>query len=160
MERGEFREALAPLRQAWEESGRRYDITVAYVHALIECLRLDEAQSILDDVRMADQDAAYEQLRSQLEIKREAAKSPEIEALEAQLAASPDDLEVRHQLGVQYTNAGQFREAMEHFVTILRRDLEHGDGATKKLLLDAITTLGKGDPLAVEYQRKLYSMLY
>ena len=160
MERGEFREALAPLRQAWEESGRRYDITVAYVRALIECLRLDEAQSILDDVRMADQDAAYEQLRSQLEIKREAAKSPEIEALEAQLAASPDDLEVRHQLGVQYTNAGQFREAMEHFVTILRRDLEHGDGATKKLLLDAITTLGKGDPLAVEYQRKLYSMLY
>ena len=31
---------------------------------------------------MADQDAAYEQLRAQLEIKREAAKSPEIEALE------------------------------------------------------------------------------
>ena len=44
---------------------------------------------------MADQDAAYEQLRAQLEIKREAAKSPEIEALEQKLAANPDDLDVR-----------------------------------------------------------------
>ena len=160
MERGEFREALTPLRQAWEESGLRYDITLVYVHALIECLRLDEAQTVLDGVRMADQDATYEQLRAQLEIKREAAKSPEIEALEQQLAATPDDLDVRHQLAVQYTNAGQFKEAMEHFVAILTRDLDHGDGATKRLLLDTIATLGKGDPLAAEYQRKLYSLLY
>jgi putative thioredoxin len=61
---------------------------------------------------------------------------------------------------VQYTNNGQFREAMEQLVTILRKDLDHGDGATKRMLLDTIASLGKGDPLAVEYQRKLYSLLY
>ena len=160
MEQGKFAEALTPLRQAWEDSGRLYDITLAYVRALIECLRLDEAESALDSVRMADQDDAYEQLRAQLEIKREAAKSPEIEALEQRLAANPDDLDVRHQLAVQYTNAGHFKDAMEHFVTILQQDLDHGDGATKRLLLDTIATLGKGDPLAAEYQRKLYSLLY
>ena len=160
MEQGNYAQALTPLRQAWEESGRLYEITVAYVHALIECLRLDEAETILDGVRMADQDAAYEQLRAQLEIKREAAKSPEIESLEQQLAANPDDHDVRYQLAVQYTDAGQFKDAMEHFITILRKDLEHGDGATKKLLLDTIASLGKGDPLAAEYQRKLYSLLY
>ena len=160
MEQGNYAQALTPLRQAWEESGRLYEITVAYVHALIECLRLDEAETILDGVRMADQDAAYEQLRAQLEIKREAAKSPEIEALEQQLAANPEDLDVQYQLAVQYTNAGQFKDAMEHFIAILRQDLEHGDGATKRLLLDTIASLGKGDPLAAQYQRKLYSLLY
>jgi putative thioredoxin len=160
MEQENFAQALTPLRQAWEESGRLYEITVVYVHALIECLRLDEAETILDGVRMADQDAAYEQLRAQLEIKREAAKSPEIEALEQQLAVEPEDLEVRYQLAVQYTDAGQFKDAMEHFVAILRKDLEHGDGATKRLLLDTIASLGKGDPLAAEYQRELYSLLY
>jgi putative thioredoxin len=160
MEQGNYAQALTPLRQAWEESGRLYEITVAYVHALIECLRLDEAETVLDGVRMADQDAAYEQLRAQLEIKREAGKSPEIEALEQQLAANPDDLDVQYQLAVQYTDAGQFKDAMEHFIAILRKDLEHGDGATKKLLLDTIASLGKGDPLAAQYQRKLYSLLY
>ena len=49
---------------------------------------------------------------------------------------------------------------MENLVTILRKDLDHGDGATRKALLDTIATLGKGDPLAAEYQRKLYSLLY
>jgi putative thioredoxin len=160
MAAGDFTGALTPLRQAWEDSGQRHDITIAYAHALIECMRLDEAETVLATVRLADQDAAYEQLQAQLEIKREAAKSPEIEALEQQLAANPDDLDVRHQLGVQYTNSGQHKEAMEYFIGILRQDLNHGDGATKKLLLDTIATLGKGDPLAAEYQRKLYSLLY
>jgi putative thioredoxin len=157
---GDFARALPSLRQAWEESGQLYEITVPYVQALIECLRLDEAQKLLDGVKMADQDAAYEQLRAQLEIKLEAAKSPEIEALEQKLAEDPENLDVMHQLAVQYTNAGQFKDAMEYLITILRKDLDHGDGATKRILLDTITSLGKGDPLAAEYQRKLYSLLY
>jgi putative thioredoxin len=49
---------------------------------------------------------------------------------------------------------------MEHYLEILRKDLGHGDVATKRLLLDTITSLGKGDPLAAEYQRKMYSLLY
>jgi putative thioredoxin len=160
IERGEYNEALIPLRQAWQDSKQQHDITLTYAHALIESLRLDEAVALLDGIRMADQDAGYEQLRAQLEIKREAAKSPEIEALEQQLADNPNDLDVRYQLGVQYTNAGQFREAMEQLVAILQKDLDHGNGATKRMLLDSIALLGKGDPLAVEYQRKLYSLLY
>lgn len=160
MQQGNFQAALMPLRQAWEDSGQRYDITVAYVHALIESMRLDEAEQVLSGIRMVDQDAAFEQLQAQLVIKREAAKSPEIEALEAQLAQSPDDLDVRHQLAIQYTNAQQFKAAMDHLVEILQKELDHGDGATKKALLDTIASLGKGDPLAVEYQRKLYSLLH
>lgn len=160
LERGEPNEALAPLRQAWQDSKKQHNITLAYAHALIEALRLDDAQAVLDEVRMADQDAGYEQLRAQLEIKREAAKSPEITALEERLAAAPDDLDVRYQLGVQYTNNGQYREAMEQLIAILRKDLGHGNGATKRMLLDSIAALGKGDPLAAEFQRKLYSLLY
>lgn len=156
----DFTSALAPLRQAWDESGNQYEITVTYVHALIESLRLDEAEKILADIRLADRDAAYEQLIAQLEIKREAAKSPEIEALEAQLADDPDNLDVRRQLAVQYTNSGMFKEAMEHLLGVLQKDLNHADGATKKALLDTIVSLGKGDPLAVEFQRKLYSLLH
>ena len=160
MEGGDFTAALTPLRQAWEDSGHLLDITFNYARCLIECMRLDEAEAVLGEVRLADQDAVYEQLQAQLQIKREAAKSPEIEALEQKMAADPEDLDVRHQLAVQYTNAGQFREAMEQLVHILQRDLGHGDGATRKLLLDTIASLGKGDPLAAEYQRKLYSLLY
>ena len=160
MEQGNFSEALSPLRQAWEDSNQQHDITLTYAQCLIECLRLDEAQAVLDGVRMADQDATWEQLVAQVKIKREAAKSPEIEALEAKLAEDADNNDLRQQLAVQLTSAGQFREAMEHLITILRVDLNHDDGGSKKALLDTIASLGKGDPLAAEYQRKLYSLLY
>ncbi len=160
MEKGDFAAALTPLRQAWEESGRQHQISIAYAHCLIEAMRLDEAQTVLDTVMLADQDAAYEQLVAQIELKREAAKSPEIDALEQKLAENPGDHEVRASLAVQYTNAGRFKDALENLITILQQDLDHADGGTKKVFLDTIASLGKGDPLAAEYQRKLYSMLY
>lgn len=160
MAAGDFGAALSPLRQAWEDSNHRHDITLAYAHALIESNRLDDADAVLSTVLMADQDADWEQLVAQLKVKREAGKSPEIEALEQQLEADPGNHDIRAQLAVVYTNAGYYREALEHLITVLRQDINHADGATKKSLLDTIASLGKGDPLAAEYQRKLYSLLY
>ena len=76
--------------------------------------RLDEAETVLQGVRVADQDARYEQLMAQIELGREAARSPEVEALEAALAASPDDHATRVKLAVQLSQVSQYREALEH----------------------------------------------
>ena len=160
LEAGDAAGAVGVLRTAYEESGKRHDIAMAYVHALIEARRHDDAQAILDAVAMVDQDALYEQLRAQLDIAREAARSPELVALEDKLQSDPDNLDLREQIAVQYSAAGQYREALESLLHILRTDVNHKDGATKKALLDTIASLGKGDPLAAEYQRKLFSLLY
>ena len=42
----------------------------------------------------------------------------------------------------------------------MRKDLNFRDGGAKKIYLDILAALGKGDPLAVEYQRKIYNLLY
>ena len=160
MAAGDLETALPLLRQAYEESSQRYDITVAYTHVLIELSRLDEAQRVLDGIRMADQDAAFEQLVAQLQLKRDAARSPEVAALEAQLADDPENFDLMQQLAVQYGSVGMHKEAMDALISILQKDREHAEGKTRQTLLDTIASLGKGDPLAVEYQRKLYSLLY
>ncbi|MEM1404647.1 MAG: thioredoxin [Pseudomonadota bacterium] len=157
---GDAAGAVALLRTAYEESGNRLDIGMMLCHALIEARRLDEAQTILDAVPMVDQDALYEQMKAQLDLAREAARSPELVALEAQLEADPQNLDLLEQIAVHYSTAGQYREALESLITVLRADVNHKDGATKKALLDTIASLGKGDPLAAEYQRKLFSLLY
>ena len=87
LDAGETAQALSVLRTAWEDSNRLPDVTMAYAGALIEAKRLDDAEAVLSEVRMVDQDAVYEQLTAQIELAREAGKSPEIEALEAQLAS-------------------------------------------------------------------------
>ncbi|MEE4659900.1 MAG: thioredoxin [Halieaceae bacterium] len=157
---GAVADALPLLRQAWEDSGHRHDITLAYAAALIESNRLDEADRVLAEVRMADQDAAWEQLVAQVKLKREAARSPELEALEQQAEQNPDDLDLRHTLAIQYADAGMHAEALAALFSILQVDKEHQNGATRKALLDMIASLGKGDPLAAEYQRKLFGLMY
>ncbi|MFV0478806.1 MAG: thioredoxin [Parahaliea sp.] len=160
MAAGDFGSAIAPLRQAWEDAGQEQGITLLYAQALIESRRLDEAEQILDSVRMVDQGAHWEQLKAQISLVREAAKSPEIESLEQQLVQKPDDMELRAQLAVAYAGSGYNQEALNMLFLILSSDLDYAGGASKKSYLDIIASLGKGDPLAAQYQRKLYSLLY
>jgi len=157
---GDIPGALALYRSAWEESGQKLEMTLAYAAALVSANRLDEAETVLQGVRLADQDARYEQLMAQIELGREAARSPEVEALEAALAASPDDHATRVKLAVQLSQVSQYREALEHLLTVLRADRDFNNGEVRKVYLDTLATIGKGDPLAAEYQRKLFSLMY
>ena len=157
---GDIPGALALYRSAWEESGQKLEMTLAYAAALVSVNRLDEAETVLQGVRLADQDARYEQLMAQIELGREAARSPEVEALEAALASSPDDHATRVKLAVQLSQVSQYREALEHLLTVLRADKDFNNGEVRKVYLDTLATIGKGDPLAAEYQRKLFSLMY
>lgn len=160
LDAGNMAEAVALLRSAWEESNKLTEVTLAYAGALIEANRLDDAEVVLGDIRMADQDAYYEQLMAQIELKREAADSPEVKALEEALATDESNHEVRVKLAVQLTTTGRYRDALEHLLTVLRVDRDWNNGEAKRLFLDTLATIGKGDPLAAEYQRKLFSILY
>ena len=160
LDQGDTSGALALLRSAWEESNKLLEITLAYAGALVEGNRLDEAEEVLNEVRLVDRDALHEQLMAQIELKREAGKSPEIEALESELVSDESNHSVRVKLAVQLTTRAHYRDALEHLLVVLRADRDWNNGEAKRLYLDTIASIGKGDPLAAEYQRKLFSILY
>ena len=160
LDQGDTSAALALLRGAWEESNKLLEITLAYAGALVEGNRLDEAEEVLNEVRLVDREAMHEQLMAQIELKREAGKSPEIEALESELASDESNHPVRVKLAVQLTTGAHYRDALEHLLVVLRADRDWNNGEAKRLYLDTIASIGKGDPLAAEYQRKLFSILY
>ncbi|MGH1469553.1 MAG: thioredoxin [Cellvibrionaceae bacterium] len=153
-------EALPLLREAYDTSSQRSDIALLLANLYIELNRVEEAENIIGQIPMADQDVEFEKTKAQLELKKEAAKSPELEALEEKYKENPSDLAVAHQLALQLSQDGHHREAMELLYSILQQNLNYEDGAVKKSLVDMIASLGKGDPLSVEYQRKMYTLLY
>jgi len=155
-----FVDALPLLRQAHEQSRQRGDIGVALARNYLALNRIPEAEAALATVGMVDQDADYEQVKAQLELTQQAAKSPELEALEQQHQANPQDLDVAYQLAVLYNQDGHHRDCLDILYNILRTNSQFKEGAAKKTMLDVLASLGKGDPLAVEYQRKVYTLFY
>jgi putative thioredoxin len=160
MESGDQQSALALLRKAYDDSDQDLDIGLNLAHVLIQCNRFAEAETVLENIRFVDRDARYEQLMAELALKQEASKSPETEALEAKLQADPDNLDLRVDLAVQYSVDGHHADALEQLMLVLKTNRDHNNGATKKRMLDIIASLGKGDPIAVDYQRKLFGLLY
>jgi putative thioredoxin len=157
---GDYAGALPELRRAYEESRRRSDIGLALAHTWLQLNRADEAEAVLDRVPEKDRDAMFEQLMGQLELSREAAKPDEIRALEEKLAAQPENPDILYQLANACHRHNLVKEALEFLLGILERDRDYRDGAAKGLYLDIIKGLAKGDPLATEFQRKFYNLMY
>lgn len=118
----------------------------------------EQAKTLLQGLTIADQDSYYQQILAKIKLAEEAADSPEVQALESQLAAQPDSLELALQLAVQYHQVKRHEEALTLLFKILTTDMNFADA--KKTTLDVINNLPAGDPLAASSRRKLYSMLY
>ncbi|AMX02971.1 thioredoxin [Microbulbifer thermotolerans] len=157
---GKLTEALPVLRQAYTESSERADIAKQLAAVLLELNRVQEAETVLGKILLADQDSDYQQLMSQLELKQKAAESPEIKALQEALAQNPQDSEAAYKLAIQYSQTHRHQEALDLLLDVLRRDMNFADGAAKQAYLDIVKSLGAGDPLASQYQRKLMTLLY
>lgn len=95
-----------------------------------------------------------------LELAQEAKKIPAIEELKKKLAKNPDDKSLQFKLAVQYSQHEFHKEALELLFPILQKDLNFEEGEGKKIFMDVLSVMGKGDPTAVEYQRRLYTLLY
>ncbi|WP_373285006.1 thioredoxin [Bowmanella pacifica] len=155
---GDAQQAFGLAKQAYDLDSQRADIKFVLIEAYLELGRLQQARELLDSVGMVDQDAQYQSLKGRIELAEQAAESPEIKALQEASEQQPDNLELKVKLAVQLQQAGRVEEALGLLMTVLQTDLAFGDA--RKVMLDCLNALPTGDPLASQYRRKLYSLLY
>jgi putative thioredoxin len=95
---------------------------------------------------------------AKLELATQAADSPEIQALEQQLASDADNVQLQQKLAAQYSQVNRHDDALTMLFLLVQRD--GADIASKDLLLDVLKSLPEGDALASKYRRKLYTLMY
>jgi putative thioredoxin len=157
-EQKQWAEAYPLLKQAYEAESERVSFLLMFANASIELGRLDEAQGLLEKVRMADQDGAYQQVLAKLELAKQASDTPEIQALSQSLEAEPDSLQIKQDLAVALHSANRDDEALALLLQVLAKDMSFGEA--KKTFLDIIASLPDGDSVKATYRRKLYTLLY
>lgn len=160
MDEGKQIEALPLLKDAWALSKQRSDIGFLLVEVLIGLNRSEEAEAVLSVVPLQDQDTRYQGLVAQIDLLKQAADTPEIQQLQQQIEAVPDNAELATQLALQFHQVGRNEEALELLFGHLKQDLTAADGQARKMLQEILAALGTGDALAAKYRRQLYSLLY
>ena len=160
MQEGKMIDALPLLKDAWQLSNQSSEIGFLLAEVLIALSRSDEAEAVLKVVPLQDQDTRYQGLVAQIDLLKQAADTPEIQQLQQQLEAEPDNAELASKLALQLHQVGRNEEALEILFVHLKKDMNAADGQVRKMLQEILAALGTGDALAAKYRRQLYSLLY
>lgn len=121
----------------------------------------EHAQAALDMVPQAERKGeAYQALVTALKLAAEASALSGTDALEAQLAANPDDHQARFDLAVVLNAEGRRVEAAEALIEIMRRDRTWQEDGARKKLLELFEAWGFKDPATVKGRRLLSALLF
>lgn len=153
-------QALSLLTQVSDEWQKHGEVKLALADCYIATRRFEEAKSLLATMPLEYQNSDYKRLQAQLELYEQAAESPEIKELEAQLALDNSNPTIANELASQYHQVQRDEEALELLWSFLHADLAIMDGELRKTFMDILNALGQGNPLASRYRRLLYSQLY
>lgn len=99
-------------------------------------------------------------LKASMTLAAEAEGLPPIAALEAQAAATPDDMQTRFDLAKAQVAGGQGGAAIETLIAMIAEDAEWNDGAAKAKLFQFFDVFGPANPLTMRGRRKLSSLLF
>jgi len=140
----------------------------ANVHALgglarsyVETGALDQARQTLDMVPEGKRnDAAVAAARAALELAEQAKNVGPIGELEEKVAANPLDHQARFDLALALNGKGERMAALEHLLSIVRRDRKWNDDGARKQLVQFFDAWGPTDEATVEGRRRLSSILF
>ena len=121
----------------------------------------EQAQATLDMVPEAERKGeAYTTLVSSIRLLAEAAELSETAALEAAIAANPDDHQSRFDLALALNAEGKRLEAAEALVAIFKRDRTWNEDGARKKLLEFFEAWGAKDPATLKGRRLLSAALF
>ena len=129
--------------------------------AYVETGALEQARQTLAMVPEAKQnDAAVAAARAALEIAEQAKTLGPVNELEQKVAANPLDHQARFDLALALNGKGQRGDALEHLITIVKRDRKWNDDGARKQLVQFFDAWGPTDEATIEGRKRLSSILF
>jgi len=157
---GDFPRALSLYRQLADMAPDNGEVVSGLVRAMVGNGMLDEARTLLDTLPEAvARLPAVGRARAAVELAGAAAPVGETAAIEARVAADPDDHDARYELAGALMTVDRDRAADLLFESIAR-DRDHNDGAARKRLLQLMEVVGIADPWVSALRRRLSALLF
>ncbi len=160
LDEGQAAQAIALLQPAIGEQPEDA-LLVLLGRALAMDGQLDAAGQVLDAVKDKEaHKAALAGARAHLAFLRQAVGMPPRGELEQRLKQNADDSEATCQLAIVDLSQQRYEQALDALLGLFQRDRGYADGSPHRTLLEVFNVLGSEHPLAIQYRRKLYQILY
>ncbi len=98
--------------------------------------------------------------RAALELAEQAKSLGPIAELEQKVAANPLDHQARFDLALALNGKGRRAEALDHLISIVRRDRKWNDDGARKQLVQFFDAWGPTDEASIEGRKRLSSILF
>jgi putative thioredoxin len=129
--------------------------------AYVETGALEQARQTLAMVPEAKQnDSAVAAARAALELAEQVKTVGPIDELEQKIAANPLDHQARFDLALALNGKGQRADALEHLITIVKRDRKWNDDGARKQLVQFFDAWGPTDEATIDGRKRLSSILF
>jgi putative thioredoxin len=127
----------------------------------VETGAIDQAKQTLAMIPEAKRnDAVVAAARAALDLAEQAKSLGPIAELEQKVAANPLDHQARFDLALALNGKGQRQDALEHLISIVKRDRKWNDDGARKQLVQFFDAWGPTDEATVEGRKKLSSILF
>ncbi len=133
------------------------------IEMLLEDQRIDEARNevdLLSPKTTQGIDARFNAIKTRLDAVDAAADLPPTDALEAKVAAHPDDLEARFDLASALIARRKYEGALEHLLAIVQRDRTFREDIGRKTMHSVFDLAAHQPELVSQWRRKLSALLF
>ncbi len=156
---GDATSAETCLRKALELDARHARALVALARLLGERGDAAEALALLGRVS-AEGAPAQEAERLAARLRTQGEGAPDEAALRARVAADPNDLAARVELGRALAARERWEDALAELLAAIRLGPDRDDGAARKAMLDVFALLGPQHPTTARWRGELAKALY
>jgi putative thioredoxin len=160
MMEGRSEEAAALIQQALDADPTNPQAIIAFAKLKATLGDMNAAKQALDSLPQEEQDKPeVAAMRAQMLFDKVASEAPPLDDLNAMLLADENNSEARYQLAAQLIMHNQLEPALEHLLTLMRKDREYGDDAARKAMIQVFDILGD-HPITKKYRSKMFNYLY
>jgi putative thioredoxin len=158
---GDYAGAADLYAQLLEEDNTNVPALAGLARCYVETGAIDQAKQTLALVPDSKRnEASVLAAKAALDLAEQAKSLGPIAELEQKVAANPLDHQARFDLALALNGKGRRLEALDHLISIVKRDRKWNDDGARKQLVQFFDAWGPTDEATIEGRRRLSSILF
>ena len=158
---GDAERALSLFAQLADVAPENAEIAGGHIRALVALGRIEEATVLLDSLPEGMvKDAHVARASAALDLAANAKPVEDLSAVQARVAADPNDLDALFELANGHMGNGDHDAAADALLGIIAKDRDWNEGAARNQLLKLFEAVGLEDKWVLTQRRRLSSILF